>query len=528
MVEVWIRMTISVIYAIALSFSSVKLLGVMQQCAYQSGTFLRWLKGKDNMTFNRLCVLTLCLALSTAVTALCFSFLGVPYALLLSAIPFFALWLWYAVSDRKKALKVSVQFTARLKRLVLFEIFFNACFSYAFISFLNVLSVLNGSMLYALVAYVPFALTAITRPFILALANAFTSIFENARNERFVKRAGQVLNARDYIRIGVVGSCGKTSVKNILATILSEKYAVLSTPASYNTPIGIAKTVMSEDAENAEVFIAEMGARKKGDIAFLCDMVKPNLAIFTGVCEQHIKTFGSIENVYAEKSKILDCPFVVCGESLQECVKENANAYVVSSTQVKDVQLLATETRFTLCFDDGKIPVTTKLLGSSAVQNVLLCATLAKKLGLTNEQIGRGISKIATIPHRLQLMENGGVYILDDGYNSNIVGVGEALSALSRFSGKKCVVSQGLVECGVLEEELNVKLGQMIAKENFDKVVLVGETLIGAVKSGYLASGGSQEKLVCVKDLEEAKSVYQDWLTAGDAILFLNDLPDVY
>ena len=531
MVDVWIRIAVSVFCAFVVSFASVKLLGVMQQCGYQTKSFLRWLKRKNNMSFNRFSVLALCLALSTAVTALCFSFLDTFYALLISAIPFFALWLLYIVADRKIALKVPVQYTGRVKRLFIFEVFFNACVNFIFISFLNFLSVWNGSKIYALIAYVPFALTATLCPFILALTNAFTSLFENARNANFVKRAGQVLDERNCIRVGIVGSYGKTSVKNILATILAEKYTVLSTPASYNTPVGIAKTIFSENAENAEVFIAEMGARKLGDIEFLCDMVKPDYGVFTGVCAQHIETFGTLDKVYEEKSKILSAKSVrtvVCGESLFSRVKDNASAYVVLKSQIKDLELLATETKFILDLGDGEMKVKTSLLGNSAVENIQLSATLAKKMGLSNEQIERGISKIKPIPHRLQLIENGGVYILDDGYNSNIVGAGEALEALNRFDGKKCVVSQGLVECGILEEELNGKLGEMLAKAGLDRVILVGETLIGAVKNGYLSAGGAKEKLVCVKNLEEAKAEYGGYLTAGDAILFLNDLPDVY
>jgi UDP-N-acetylmuramoyl-tripeptide--D-alanyl-D-alanine ligase len=92
-------------------------------------------------------------------------------------------------------------------------------------------------------------------------------------------------------------------VKNIVKILLSERFDVVATPESYNTPIGIAKTVFSPEMEGKQIFIAEMGARKQGDIAELCSLVHPDYAIFTGVCEQHIQGFGSIDNVWKEKSE---------------------------------------------------------------------------------------------------------------------------------------------------------------------------------------------------------------------------------
>ena len=164
----------------------------------------------------------------------------------------------------------------------------------------------------------------------------------------------------------------------------------------------------------------------------------------------------------------------------------------------------------------------------SAVENVALAATLAFEMGMTTEEIASGIKKLEQIPHRLQLIESNGVYVLDDGYNCNPRGAEEAIEALTRFSGRKCIVTPGIVECGVLEEELNGKLGEKIAAAELDKIILIGDTLVGAVKSGYVAAGGDEEKLSVVKTLEAAKVALTEWIGAGDCVLFLNDLPDVY
>jgi UDP-N-acetylmuramoyl-tripeptide--D-alanyl-D-alanine ligase len=419
-------------------------------------------------------------------------------------------------------------------RLTIVYAFLIACVSYLVIGVLALLSKINGSQLYAFIAYVPFAVMPLLLPVLLCGANALTGVFENAHNKKFVKRMGQVLDESKIIRVGVVGSYGKTSVKNILKTLLSEKYSVIATPASYNTPIGVAKTVQDPAFQEKQVLIAEMGARKAGDIAQLCQMVKPNYAIFTGVCEQHIETFGSIEKVWKAKSEIFDfAEKVICGKSLQAWLEqderiEKQKAIFKNGVEIKDVSLQATHTSFLLCVDGKEFAVTTKLLGKGAVENIFLSAMLAYEMGLTGEEIARGIAKLEYIPHRLQLLEKNGVYILDDGYNCNPKGAEESLAALARFAGKKCLVTPGIVECGVLEEKINGELGEKIAKYGFDKVVLVGDTLVGAVKAGYQKVNGDESRLSVARTLEDAAASLGEWLQAEDAVLFLNDLPDVY
>ena len=286
----------------------------------QNGAFARWLGRKENMYYNRLCVLTLCLALSSTVVALCFSFLGARVALMLSALPFWGFLLWFVYADGKYALKVRIKRTGRLVRLFLVYILLLGAAAFFYIWLLSAVADINGSSLYALLAYLPFALFTLFTPIFLIIANAITGIFENARNAKFVKRAGQVLDETKIIRVAIVGSYGKTSVKNILKTIVSQTYETVATPESYNTPVGVAKTVYSAEFSGKEVFIAEMGARKGGDIAELCALVKPDYAIFTGVCEQHIQTFGSLDRVFTEKKRVIEGTkgIVVCGEALKE------------------------------------------------------------------------------------------------------------------------------------------------------------------------------------------------------------------
>ncbi len=511
--------------------STVKMVGVMQQSGYKSAGFFKWLKRKDNLQFNRLWVLALCLALTSAITSLCFSFLSAGWALLLSAIPFLGLTLFYWWADNKYALKLPAVRTPRWRRLLGVYLLVTAFFSYVFIALLGFLGELNGSRLYAHIAYVPYALTPMLLPLYLSMANGLAAPFEGVHNRKFVKRAEKVLQERDIIRVAVVGSYGKTSVKNILKTLLSEKYSVVETPASYNTPMGIAKTVLGEEFADKQIFIAEMGARKEGDIAQLCALVRPDYALFTGICEQHVATFGSLDGVFAEKSKILTCGAkkVVCAQTLRDRILEGGErGNVCFAQEVENLCLGGKNTRFTLCLAGERIQVETPILGRSAAENIALAATLCLQMGMTAQEIAAGISKLQPIPHRLQLLENGGVNILDDGYNCNVEGAKVALEVLALSSGNRWVVTPGIVEGGVLEEELNGRLGALLADVSPENILLVGETLVGAVKEGYKQSGGDMQRVCVLPTLAAAQEKLGEGLRAGDTVLFLNDLPDVY
>jgi hypothetical protein len=171
MIEVTEKIVAALVVSCLLCLSTVKMLGVMQQGAYKNAAFFKWLKRKDNLFFNRLAVLSLCLALASAITSLCFSFLGVEWAHVCSAIPFLGLLFIFWKADGKYALKVPATRTGRYLRLFGVYYLCTAIGSYAFISLLSLLAVYNGSTLYNLIAYTPFAVMPILLPMLLSLAN---------------------------------------------------------------------------------------------------------------------------------------------------------------------------------------------------------------------------------------------------------------------------------------------------------------------------------------------------------------------
>lgn len=537
------RAAVSILSTALYFFAGVRMLGVVQQCGYRNSRFYGWLKRRDNLWYNRLCLLFLLLLLSCALTALCFSFAGAKAARLCAIVPFLLFTLLFCVAESKTPLKVPLKSTGRIRRLSAVYAFLLAVITYLIVAVCALFDRLISAELLSLFVYLPVCALPLLLPFIFAFANAVSCAFETPRNARFVKRAAEKLsaakaaNGAPVIKIGITGSYGKTSVKNILATILSEKYRVCATEQSYNTPVGIAKTVFSEKFDGAEVFIAEMGATKEGDIEELCDVVRPDYAVFTGVCRQHAQTFGNLESIFAEKKKIVSraAEKAVCGAELYEqfadkfTVEEKEKTLFVPREAIENVKVTPFETSFdlTLCLKDGTKRtrrVGTKILGRGAAENIAVAAYLAVEIGLTADEIFCGIQKAEPVPHRLNLIAENGVYVLDDGYNASEKSALQALEILSGFAGRKYVVTPGIVETGIEDAAVNRPLGARLAQ--FDGVYL--HSGASALKEGYLLAGGKEETLRTYRSLEEVRSQLSAELQEGDAVLFLNDLPDVY
>ncbi len=534
MIWIW-RIIASFLCACFYFVATVKMTGVMQQCGYDNKKFGSWLRQKRNTYVSRLAFWSVLSFSSTALVIFVFFFLGEQAAMAMGGVPFFGFAILFYFVDGKFALKVQTAKTRRWTRLAIGYAFLIAVLAFVLIVLCSFLEILLGMFTFGWICairFLPLCFMPLLLPFVLRMANGILSPFERKNNERFIKNAGQVLNETNIIRVGIVGSYGKTSVKNALKTLLSGTYKVVATPASYNTPMGVAKTVFSDEFTGAEVFLCEMGARKAGDIQELCDLVRPDYIIFTGVCAQHIESFGSEENVFRAKCEALasSAKWIVCGKELKERIlaKFPAESEKCRFAQdAEDVELRADGASFAVVLEDGSIAVKTSLLGDSAVENVCLAAMLAKELGVSKEDIAERTSQIKAVPHRLELLNENGVFILDDAYNCNIKGAKIALGALRRFGGKKYVITPGIVETGVLQQEVNGELGKELALSALTKVVIIGSMQAKVIIDGYTRAGGDADALKTAPSLEHAVELIKNELNAGDCVLFMNDLPDV-
>lgn len=518
---------IALVFACFLSVISFKPLGILQGFGYKGAKLLSWSRRKSNLTQARFCLLALATVLACAVISLCFGFAGAHWSAVIGLAAYLIFFVLYLFAEARRAIKGNATLTPRFKRLFITLWLIYAILVYLAVTLLNFAEYVWGARLFATLKYCALAVFPLAILPVICLANLVTLIWEAPINNSYVKKARAKLAAAEITVVGITGSFGKTSAKNVLLALLSKKYRVLSTPSSFNTPLGIARTVNGADLGEYDIFIAEMGARRQGDIAELCRLCSPDYSLITGICPQHLESFKTIDNVVKTKGEIISGSKKTCfiAEDCFDLFKDTDGDKEVCDC-VSEVVADCTGTEFTLTLGNDKRRVKTKLLGAHCANNIGLCAQAAYALGVSADQIAEAISELEFIEHRLQLIESNGVNILDDGYNSNVVGAKAAVEVLRSFGGKKIVVTPGLVELGILEESENMALGAELV--GLDHVILVGETLVGAVKQGYLDAGGEQEKLTLVPSLAAAQDVIKDIIQKGDTVLFLNDLPEIY
>lgn len=433
----------------------------------------------------------------------------------------------YFSAGKKKPLV----YTPRVRRILMMTFFLVAFLFY----------LLSHFTMYATLLFLLFLPLA---PYLVLLANLCLYPMERYIKNGFFKQAKEILKNRpDLIKIGITGSFGKTSAKFILTTILSEKYDILCSPASYNTPMGLTKVIREMLEDHHQVFVAEMGARYVGDIQELCDLVHPKYGLITSIGKQHLETFGSFANIVSTKYSLIEnLPAsgigylpndgAACLEKYQVrdkkkrlySVEPGKDAFVWA----ENIQMDQSGSVFDLVCDAGRVTLNTCLLGKHNIQNILGCCAVALDLGLTLAQIQSGVAKVQPIEHRLQLMPSpNGVVIIDDAFNANPTGTKMALDVLTYFEGKKIIVTPGLVELGDEEEALNREFGQGIAKV-CDIAVLVGKRFAPYLKEGLLNSGFDQGSIVELESLEEVTRFIGVYAKPGDVVLFENDLPDNY
>lgn len=376
-------------------------------------------------------------------------------------------------------------------------------------------------------------------PLTFALTMTVVNVFERMNNRRYERKTRKILAEYPHIiKIGITGSYGKTSVKNYLAHILGAKYKVLASPESYNTPMGIAKTVLSLDG-SYDVIIAEMGARRVGDIKKLMKIVSPSVGVLTGINNQHLETFGSMDNLVREKMRVI----TMLGENgvgfatdkIKEdfltLKKQSKLPYFVGTDEddgvyASDIGTTKDGSVFNLHFGGEVYVARTLLLGVHNVENLVLASAVAYYMGIEPITIISRIATVIPVPHRLQLIRGNGIRIIDDTFNSNPSGARCALDVLRNFDGRKIVVTPGLVELGKREQAENIELGRYMA--NVADVVV----LIGGIRAEYVARGLRDEEfcgeIYRYDTLEEAKNDFSVLLRPRDNLLLLNDLPDVY
>ena len=356
------------------------------------------------------------------------------------------------------------------------------------------------------------------------------------------------LAADGLVTIGITGSSGKTSTKDLLGQVLAAAGPTVSPQGSFNNDIGLPLTVLSADA-GTRYLVLEMGARGPGHIARLCRIARPSIGVVLNVGSAHLGEFGSAEVIAASKGELVealpaegtavlnaDDPRVagMAPRTVARVVTTGVEA--AADVRAADVSLDdAARPRFTLVAGGEQHPVAMQVVGAHQVPNALSAAAAALAAGMTPAQVAGALS--AAVPRSRWRMEvtrrADGLTVVNDAYNANPESMRAALDALVRLPGRRRVAVLGAMgELGPAADAAHARLGQDAVRAGVDVVVSVGEDAIG-VHTGALAErsadGGNAEEdgqldgellsVVHVPDREAATRLLGEQLGAGDVVL---------
>jgi UDP-N-acetylmuramoyl-tripeptide--D-alanyl-D-alanine ligase len=328
------------------------------------------------------------------------------------------------------------------------------------------------------------------------------------RNRTLAKAKARRAQFKNLKVIGITGSYGKTSTKEFLAHILSAKFNVAKTPEHQNSEFGVANTILRNLTNEHEVFVCEMGAYKKGEIKVLAEVAQPQIGIVTGVNEQHLATFGSMENLLsAEGGEELlealpgDGTIILNGKNkhCQNLYKKIEKSKKVLCTVTgaaapvtvpEKVDIQAGQVRVEkerVVFEVEGVEFRVSAYGGHSVENLLLAIAAAKELGMTLEEIAKAAETMPLELSALKVKKGiNGATVIDSTYSANPNGVIADLEYLSLYEGKKVLIMPCLIELGNASKEAHKRIGEKIGQV-CDLAIITTQECFEDVKEGLSA-----------------------------------------
>lgn len=510
-------------------------LHMIQLNSYRNERYTKWLKTQTRHDAN---YLMLGLIISSFVLG---KSLDLPTYYLFHAF----LFLFLRLMQKKQYEKKPLVYTWRIRRLLLT------------LTLISIAAVLLMALILreTFLIDMPFFLGIVNLflPAFFLLSNRINGTWEKHISLGFTDEAKTMLEAMPQLKIiGITGSYGKTSTKNVLNQLLAPQKQVLMTPESFNTPMGVVRTIREQLNGTHEVFIVEMGAKNRGDIRELCEIVHPQMGILSSIGEQHLETFGSLEAIVQTKFELAEAvlqaggtmflnfsnphirehkmegDIVRYGVAAEDEVPEEH--YDIWADQIKGGPMGST---FELCRPGhGPVLMKTLLLGRHNVLNIVAALAVASRLGLSVEGMVPVVKRLEPVPHRLQMLGfNGRYYLIDDAYNANPEGAQAAVETLGTFDGFRILVTPGLVELGMAEAAYNRTLG-IQAAAHCDFLILVGPNRALPIQDGALAAGFDPKKIYVAQDIYDGLKMVEALVQTLEPdegpiyVLLENDLPD--
>ena len=374
-------------------------------------------------------------------------------------------------------------------------------------------------------------------PFSLIIANLFLSPVELFVRHKYIAEAKSKLDSCHPIVIGITGSFGKTSTKNILNHILSSVSSSMTTARSINTIMGITKVIREELKPSYKYFIVEIGTSSKGKISKICRLVKPKYGILTAIGTAHLENFKTQDAIAREKFDMIksiirnDGAYIINPYLVDNKYLKKFNA-IPTDFQVDNLLLNLEGIKFTLTYEKKSYEISAPIYGLHQAQNISMAFIMAVKLGLSPTTIIASLKSLPQTEHRLEVKKSAGFpTIIDDAFNSNISGFKSALNTLHTLSteqkGRAILITPGMVELGSQHDAQHIEVAKC-ALSNCDIVIAVVPDRIRAFIDTFAKGKSAPQELILVNTLKEA----QNWVSLNakskDVILYENDLPDVF
>lgn len=430
----------------------------------------------------------------------------------------------------KEIIKKPLVITSRIKRLVTTIVIL--CILFIFIGYKNDINY-----------YISLSAMSYFIYFISLIAVKINIPIEKIVYLRYKRKAMNKLDSLSNLDvIGITGSYGKTSSKNILNDILNCKYNCIATPRNLNTPYGLIMTINNDIDKFDELFIAEMGAYKIGEIKELCDLVHPKYGILTKIGKAHLELFGSEKNIQKGKFELIeslpsDGVAVLNKDDVMQVnyeLKNNVKVLWIGidnecDYRATNISVTSSGTSFDLIVkgDKKKYKFETKLLGYANIYNILAAIALGNYLGIKIKQLQNAVKSVKPVEHRLEIKGGNGLYYIDDAYNSNPEGAKMALDVLKLMPGKKIIVTPGMVELGKDEDKENTKFGEEIAGV-CDEVILIGKSQTRAIQQGLENRNYDRNHIHILEEVKDAFTLINKIKDKETYVLLENDLPDLF
>ncbi|MBZ7933675.1 MULTISPECIES: UDP-N-acetylmuramoyl-tripeptide--D-alanyl-D-alanine ligase [Campylobacter] len=350
----------------------------------------------------------------------------------------------------------------------------------------------------------------------LILALLSLKIYDLFSKIYYKKQAKSKLNNLSNLKIILItASFGKTSIKNFLYELLKDDFKVYKTPRSVNTLMGIVADINNNLNQQTQIYIAEAGARLKGDIDEITRFLEPQICIIGEIGNAHLEYFKNIDNIRQTKLEALNSKRLEKAFLHTSTLKKENEIITLYDNKINNINSNLEGLKFEISFKQELHTFKSQILGEFNAQNLCVCILCANYLGINFESIKNNILNIKSVEHRLQIISKKPKFIIDDGFNGNFKGMSESYRLCKLYKGRKVLVSPGIME---VSKEENIKLAQII-NDCFDLAIITAN-----INAEIFEKELSITKII-LKEKSELVNVLAKETKNGDLILFSNDAP---